>query len=93
MFLSGIEEFQKCICIGLIGPTRDAHWAIKTVGKMLIWVGPWPQKLALRPWGQVQGQVRPTHSHPETNILPATLGSKFYSLTYQVYKVTNILQT
>ena len=58
MFLSGIEEFQKCICIDLIGPTHDAHWAIKTVGKMLIWVGPWPQKLALRPWGQVQGQVR-----------------------------------
>ena len=25
MFLSGIKEFHKCICIGLIGPTRDAH--------------------------------------------------------------------
>ena len=56
MFLSGIKEFHKCICIGLIGPTRDAHWAIKAIGKTLIWVGPWPQKLALRPWGLGPGR-------------------------------------
>ena len=35
----------------MIGPTHDAHWAIKAIGKTLIWVGPWPQKMTLRPWG------------------------------------------
>ena len=36
----GTEVWSLHISKSLNGPTHDAHWAIKAIGKTLIWVSP-----------------------------------------------------